>query len=140
MFWSPILSGCSVLTAFYSSSLVFMSFLIESHPNISCVPSCRNDPHPVLPTSKNTGIVAPDMLYCTQDMCPVKIHWHVKVNYQEYWRVKLTITNRDLSRNFSLWNMVAQHPNFRNFTEAFSFSYKPLNPYGPSSSKFLSNS
>jgi hypothetical protein len=70
------------------------------------------------------------MLYCTNDMCPVKIHWHIKLNYQEYWRVKITITNRDITRNYTLWNMAAMHPNFQNFTEAFSFSYKPLNPYG----------
>ncbi|CAK9204140.1 unnamed protein product [Sphagnum troendelagicum] len=136
-------SCCVSFSAFYNSTIVpcpkcacdcptnGTNVALADTTNQLCID--RNDPHPVLPTSKNTGIVAPDMLYCTQDMCPVKIHWHVKVNYQEYWRVKLTITNRDLSRNFSLWNMVAQHPNFGNFTEAFSFSYKPLNPYGPSS-------
>ncbi len=106
------------------------------HPNIHSMFLCRNDPQPLLATSKNTGPLAPDMLFCTQDMCPVKIHWHIKLNYQDYWRVKITITNRDLSRNYTLWNMVAQHPNFENFTEAFSFSYKALNPYGDSSSKF----
>lgn len=79
---------------------------------------------------------APDLLYCTRDMCPVKVHWHVKTNYKEYWRVKVTITNRDFSRNFTNWNLVAQHPNFNNFTEAFSFNYSALNPYGIYSSKF----
>jgi hypothetical protein len=49
--------------------------------------------------------------------------------------VKLTVTNRDFSKNFTDWNVVAQHPNFDNFTEAFSFSYKPLNPYGSYTSK-----
>ncbi len=77
----------------------------------------------------------PDVLYCTQLMCPVKIHWHVYINYEEYWRVKLTVTNRDFSKNFTDKNVVAQHPNFDNFTEAFSFSYKPLNPYGSCTSK-----
>ncbi|KAG0570694.1 hypothetical protein M758_6G174000 [Ceratodon purpureus] len=74
---------------------------------------------------------APDLLYCTRDMCPVKVHWHVKTNYKEYWRVKITITNRDFSANFTNWNLVLKHPNFNNFTEAFSFKYKALNPYGP---------
>lgn len=100
----------------------------------------RNDPHLPLTlqtTKENTSPSSPDMLFCTNDMCPVKIHWHVKLNYQEYWRVKITITNRDISRNYTLWNLVAQHPNFANFTESFSFSYKPLNPYSASVSKFL---
>lgn len=92
-----------------------------------------NTPFSEIPAILNpvgTGANMPDVLYCTQDMCPVKIHWHVYINYEEYWRVKLTVTNRDFSKNFTDWNVVAQHPNFDNFTEAFSFSYKPLNPYG----------
>jgi hypothetical protein len=68
-------------------------------------------------------------------MCPVKVHWHVKMNYKDYWRVKVTVTNRDFSANFTNWNLVLKHPNFNNFTEAFSFNYKALNPYGPYSSK-----
>lgn len=94
----------------------------------------RFDPHlPLtLNSTKNNNLQQqPDMLYCTNDMCPVKIHWHIKLNYQEYWRVKITITNRDISRNYTLWNLVARHPNFKNFTESFSFSYKPLTAYGP---------
>lgn len=74
-------------------------------------------------------------MYCTQDMCPVKIHWHVKTNYKEYWRVKVTITNRDFGANFSNWTLALKHPNFNNLTEAFSYKYKALNPYGAYSSK-----
>ena len=100
---------------------------------IESILDVRNDPH--LPTTLNaTKALQPtpqDMLFCTNDMCPIKVHWHIKLNYQEYWRVKLTITNRDISRNYTLWNLVAQHPNFQNFTESFSFSYRPLNGYGP---------
>lgn len=73
---------------------------------------------------------APHLMYCTQDMCPVKIHWHVKTNYKEYWRVKVTITNRDFGANFSNWTLALKHPNFNNLTEAFSYKYKALNPYG----------
>ena len=98
----------------------------------------RNTPYkrlPAISTGVNSQTNVPDTLYCTKDMCPVKIHWHVKTNYQEYWRVKVTITNRDFSRNFSQWTLTLQHPNFDNFTEAFSFNYKALNPYGTYSSK-----
>jgi len=63
-------------------------------------------------------------------MCPIRVHWHVKVNYKEYWRVKITVTNFNYRMNYSQWNLVAQHPNFDNLTTIFSFNYKSLNPYG----------
>ena len=87
------------------------------------------------PFRRSTPALSSGTLYCTRDMCPVKVHWHVKTNYKEYWRVKVTVTNRDFSKNFTNWNLVAQHPNFNNFTEAFSFKYKALNPYGTYSSE-----
>jgi hypothetical protein len=92
----------------------------------------RNTPYSDLPLVLPTTAVTdqPDVLYCTTDMCPIKIHWHVKANYEEYWRAKVTIISRDFSRNFTDWTLVIQHPNFNNFTEAFSFNYKPLNPFG----------
>lgn len=62
-------------------------------------------------------------------MCPIRVHWHVKQNYKEYWRVKVTITNFNYRMNYTLWNLVIQHPNFDNLTQIFSFNYKPLNPY-----------
>jgi hypothetical protein len=63
-------------------------------------------------------------------MCPIRIHWHVKLNYKEYWRVKITITNFNFRMNYTQWNLVVQHPNFDNITQLFSFNYKPLTPYG----------
>lgn len=105
--------------------------------------TCRNTQYDDLPAISTADSIEkssqPDILYCTRDMCPVKIHWHIKTNYKEYWRVKVTITNRDFSRNFTQWTLTLQHPNFDNFTEAFSFNYKGLNPYGIYSSKCHSN-
>jgi len=63
-------------------------------------------------------------------MCPIRIHWHVKLNYKDYWRVKVTITNFNYRMNYTDWNLVVQHPNFNNITKLFSFNYKPLSPYG----------
>lgn len=63
-------------------------------------------------------------------MCPIRIHWHVKLNYKEYWRVKITITNFNYRMNYTQWNLVVQHPNFDNLTTLFSFNYKSLTPYG----------
>ncbi|WCJ25544.1 Protein COBRA [Euphorbia peplus] len=70
------------------------------------------------------------LIQCSNHMCPVKIHWHVKLNYREYWRVKVTITNLNFNMNYSQWNLVVQHPNFDNLTTIFSFNYKSINPYG----------
>lgn len=63
-------------------------------------------------------------------MCPVRVHWHVKQSYTQYWRVKITITNLNLVQNYSQWNLVALHPNLQSVTQVFSFNYKPLNQYG----------
>lgn len=63
-------------------------------------------------------------------MCPVRVHWHVKVSYKDYWRVKMTITNYNMNKNYSDWNLVLQHPNLRSLVQIFSFNYHPLLQYG----------
>jgi len=69
------------------------------------------------------------LVQCTSHMCPIRVHWHVKLNYKEYWRVKVTITNLNYRMNYTQWNLVVQHPNFDNVTKIFSFNYKSLTPY-----------
>lgn len=70
------------------------------------------------------------LLQCTHHMCPIRVHWHVKTNYKEYWRVKIAITNFNHRMNYTLWSLAVQHPNLNNVTQVFSFDYKPLLPYG----------
>ncbi|KAK4487633.1 hypothetical protein RD792_005716 [Penstemon davidsonii] len=70
------------------------------------------------------------VVQCSDFMCPVKVHWHVKQSYKEYWRVKITVTNLNYVKNYSEWNLVVLHPNLSNVTQVFSFNYKPLNIYG----------
>ncbi|KAL6878525.1 hypothetical protein ACP4OV_012695 [Aristida adscensionis] len=70
------------------------------------------------------------LLQCTSHMCPIRVHWHVKLNYKDYWRAKIAITNFNYRMNYTQWTLVAQHPNLDNVTEVFSFQYKPLLPYG----------
>ncbi|WVZ66638.1 hypothetical protein U9M48_015828 [Paspalum notatum var. saurae] len=70
------------------------------------------------------------LLQCTTHMCPVRVHWHVKLNYKEYWRAKIAITNFNYRMNYTQWTLVAQHPNLDNITEVFSFDYKPVVAYG----------
>ena len=69
------------------------------------------------------------LLQCTRHMCPVRVHWHVKQNYKDYWRSKVAITNFNYRMNYTQWTLVVQHPNLNNVTQVFSFNYKPLVPY-----------
>ncbi|KAL5704208.1 hypothetical protein ACHQM5_022666 [Ranunculus cassubicifolius] len=121
---------CVSLSAFYNDTITMC-------PKCSC--ACRsqskcisqNKPPPILrlPHDENE-VVAPQVM-CTQHMCPIRVHWHVKSSYTEYWRVKITINNFNYVRNYSLWTLVAQHPNLQSIQEIFSFEYKALNQYGP---------
>ena len=82
-----------------------------------------------LPHEHNTAEVEA-LVRCSQHMCPIRVHWHVKQSYTQYWRVKITITNLNFAKNYSDWNLVVMHPNLRNITQVFSFNYSPLNQYG----------
>lgn len=69
------------------------------------------------------------MVECIEHMCPIRVHWHVKANYKEYWRVKITITNFNFLINYTLWTLVAEDPNLNNLYNIYKFLYKPLNQY-----------
>ncbi|KAK9278585.1 hypothetical protein L1049_028157 [Liquidambar formosana] len=119
---------CVSFSSFYNSTIV---------PCPSCACGCKNTNSCVTSDSNILDVVgintptannAP-LLQCTQHMCPIRVHWHVKTNYMEYWRVKITITNFNYLSNYSQWTLVAQHPNLNNVTQVFSFVYQPLIPY-----------
>ncbi|KAJ0104770.1 hypothetical protein Patl1_18932 [Pistacia atlantica] len=139
--WNRFWELCKVSTFLYlflhvSPSLLFlnlsqnMSSWFLSSDMFSLMMSCSpKSPHLASVVSAPGKAVTKPMVQCTSHMCPVRVHWHVKLNYKEYWRVKITITNFNYAMNYSQWNIVAQHPNFDNLTELFSFNYKPLTPY-----------
>ncbi|TKY50149.1 COBRA protein [Spatholobus suberectus] len=126
---------CVSLSSFYNETVV---------PCPSCACGCQGN------SSQSGDCVDPDsphlesvvsnpgpgqssitpLVRCTRHMCPIRVHWHVKLNYKEYWRVKVTITNFNYRMNYSDWNLVIQHPNFDNLTQLFSFNYEPITPYG----------
>ncbi|OWM65215.1 hypothetical protein CDL15_Pgr008804 [Punica granatum] len=123
---------CVSLSSFYNDTIV-------NCPTCTC--GCRNKGDPqscikadsphlasVVSGQVKSGNSGP-LVRCTSHMCPIRIHWHVKLNYKEYWRVKITITNFNYRMNYTQWNLVVQHPNFDNLTQVFSFNYKPLTPY-----------
>ncbi|KAJ9677241.1 hypothetical protein PVL29_022312 [Vitis rotundifolia] len=115
---------CVSFSSFYSDIIT---------PCPSCACGCQNENNCVISDSKimskvemNTTIEDAElMLKCTQHMCPIRVHWHVKANYKEYWRVKIAITNF----NYIQWTLLLQHPNLNNVAQVYSFVYKPLVPY-----------
>ncbi|CAK9168263.1 unnamed protein product [Ilex paraguariensis] len=125
---SPAPTCCVSLSAFYNDTIV-------PCPKCSC--GCQQPgakcvkPGELAPVLQLLHNEAPQpVVQCSQHMCPVKVHWHVKLSYTQYWRVKITVTNLNFVKNYSGWNLVVQHPNLRNVTQVFSFNYKPLNQYG----------
>lgn len=88
-------------------------------------------------TSPGKANINTPLVQCTSHMCPIRVHWHVKLNYKEYWRVKVSITNFNYRMNYTQWNLVVQHPNFDNLTTIFSFNYKSLTPYAGLSKLYL---
>lgn len=115
------------------------SKIIQVNPSIICSTwFCNRSDSKLLSV---VGINTPKkdntpLLQCTHHMCPIRVHWHVKANYKDYWRSKVAITNFNYRMNYTQWTLVVQHPNLNNVTQVFSFDYKPLVPYG-SISTFL---
>ncbi|TKY45346.1 COBRA protein 4 [Spatholobus suberectus] len=117
---------------------IFVILLQRDHyPCPSCACGCQNKRNCVKSDSKHlnmVGIHTPKrdnepLLQCTHHMCPIRVHWHVKLNYKDYWRVKIAVTNFNYRMNYSLWTLAVQHPNLNNVTQVFSFDYKPVLPY-----------
>ncbi|KAJ4762944.1 hypothetical protein LUZ62_028004 [Rhynchospora pubera] len=121
-------SCCVSFSSFYNSTIV---------PCPSCSCGCQHK-NCIQKNSKlltKAGVNTPrkdgqPLLQCTSHMCPIRVHWHVKLNYKDYWRAKIAITNFNYRMNYTQWTLVAQHPNLNNITEVFSFTYKPLVTYG----------
>ncbi|CAK9164441.1 unnamed protein product [Ilex paraguariensis] len=123
---------CVSLSSFYNDTIVPCPTCTCGCQNNSTQPGNCVDPNPpYLPSifsSPAKNSYAP-LVKCTSHMCPIRIHWHVKLNSKEYWQVQVTITNFNYRMNYTQWNLVVQHPNFDNLTQFFGFNYKPLTPY-----------
>ncbi|KAI3928129.1 hypothetical protein MKW98_023730 [Papaver atlanticum] len=119
---------CVSMSSFYNETIV-------QCPTCSC--ACRRDPtkhcvdptkdlQPLIELPHSEDEVVPPKVRCTDHMCPIRIHWHVKTSYKDYWRVKVTVNNFNYVKNYSEWSLVVQHPNLRSLHQVFSFNYKPL--------------
>ncbi|KAF7134805.1 hypothetical protein RHSIM_Rhsim08G0076100 [Rhododendron simsii] len=137
--YSQFLAGknptcCVSLSSFYNDTIVpCPTCTCGCKNNVTHPGSCVNPSSPYLESvvagSTSNNPYSP-LVQCTNHMCPIRVHWHVKLNYKSYWRIKVTVINFNYKMNYSQWNLVAQHPNFDNVTQVFSFSYKSLTPYG----------
>ncbi|KAI9396663.1 hypothetical protein POPTR_004G167100v4 [Populus trichocarpa] len=113
--------GCCVsLSTFYNPR-------VTACPDCSCgcrdadqsTVSCVSSEVDSLPLS---DVEKADIVQCTAHMCPVRVHWHVKNNYMDHWRVKMTISNYNYKKNYSDWNVLVQHPGFKQNSTTFSFN------------------
>ncbi|XP_022639362.1 protein COBRA [Vigna radiata var. radiata] len=122
---------CVSLSSFYNSTIVNCPTCTCGCQNKTEPGSCvdPNSPHLASVVSPPGKAINTPLVRCTNHMCPIRVHWHVKLQYKEYWRIKITITNFNYMVNYSQWNLVVQHPNFDNVTQVFSFNYKPITPY-----------
>ncbi|KAK4757498.1 hypothetical protein SAY87_018799 [Trapa incisa] len=128
---SPNPKCCVSLSAFYNNTIV-------PCPNCSC--NCKGLPGAKCHSEENAGSMLQmphdplqepeDLVRCTDHMCPIRVHWHVKQNYKAYWRVKITVTNLNMVRNYSDWSLVVQHPNLQSVQQIFSFNFQPLKIHG----------
>ncbi|KAK7328308.1 hypothetical protein VNO77_22411 [Canavalia gladiata] len=128
---SPAPKCCVSLSAFYNNTIVpcpTCSCKCQGLPGANCVSSDKTSVLQ-LPQTNDTEPSQP-VIRCSRHMCPIRVHWHVKQSYKEYWRVKITITNLNFVKNYSQWNLVVLHPNLRSVTQVFSFNYQPLQVYG----------
>ncbi|KAF5197708.1 Cobra-like protein [Thalictrum thalictroides] len=123
---------CVSLSSFYNDTIVNCpTCTCGCQNNITQPGSCVEADSPYLKSAiaasgKNSYT---PLVQCTKHMCPIRVHWHVKLNYKDYWRVKVSIINFNYRMNYTQWNLAVQHPNFDNLTTVFSFNYQSVTPY-----------
>lgn len=113
--WFLILS--SILNS-YLGIYLLPYFQLQSHLSLSVFHGTREG----YPLSSSVNFENFDIVQCTEHMCPVRVHWHVKNNYMYHWRIKLTISNYNYKRNYTDWNVMVQHPGFNQNATTFSFN------------------
>ncbi|KAL8234421.1 hypothetical protein R6Q59_020521 [Mikania micrantha] len=116
---------CVSLSTFYSPH-------ITTCPQCSCEcrPADKKTLYCISGSSSSESNAALDSVRCTDHMCPIRVHWHIKSNYIDHWRVKLTVTNLNFDRNYSNWNLVVHHPGFSQPATTYSFNTTLLHTAG----------
>ncbi|XP_027357016.1 COBRA-like protein 1 [Abrus precatorius] len=108
---------CVSLSSFYNPNIT---------PCRNCSCGCReaniNTASCIRPSDPLPRSGEDSTIECTNHMCPIRIHWHFMNNYMNQWRVKLTVSNYNYNRNYSNWNVLAQHPGFTQKATTYSFN------------------
>ncbi|GJY74097.1 COBRA-like protein 2 isoform X4 [Tanacetum coccineum] len=81
-------------------------------------------------SSNSEFVTSLDTLRCTDHMCPLRVHWHIKTNYLDHWRVKLTVTNLNYNRSYTNWNVLVHHPGLSQPATTYSFNTTLLHTTG----------
>ncbi|GLT42730.1 hypothetical protein SLA2020_167160 [Shorea laevis] len=121
---------CVSLSAFYDNTIVpcpQCSCGCQGLPGSECVKF--GETSSLLQQIQDPTEAPPPLVRCTRHLCPIQVHWHVKQSYKEYWRIKITVTNLNIIKNYSDWNLVVSHPNLQSVIQVFSFNYKSLDQY-----------
>ncbi|XP_065866464.1 COBRA-like protein 1 [Euphorbia lathyris] len=119
---------CVSLSTFYNPK-------VTNCPDCSC--GCKESQNNTLPCisdvsaeSSLSNLNSVDLVKCSDHMCPVGVHWHIKNIYTSHWRVKLTISNYNYKANYSDWNVLVQHPAFTQKITSYSFNKTILSTVG----------
>lgn len=116
-----------VMHAAESFSALALYDLIHALSTFLCMFNREGEPEPV---SQSNSLVNPEIVRCTDHMCPLRVHWHFKNNYRDHWKVKLTVSNYNYNRNYSDWNVLVQHPGFSQPALIYSFNSTVLPTVG----------
>ncbi|KAF8377011.1 hypothetical protein HHK36_030383 [Tetracentron sinense] len=120
---------CVSLSAFYSETIVECSRCSCGCQGVGAKCVNPGDSPSTLLFPHNDEDIVPPAVACSQHMCPIRVHWHVKLSYKDYWRVKVTVTNLNFVKNYTSWNIVVQHPNLQSVVQVINLQYKSLNLY-----------
>ncbi|CAN1151688.1 COBRA-like protein 4 [Linum perenne] len=128
MTWNVVCSYSQIIVSKNPSCCVSLSSFYNPDvtPCPSCACGCQTESNCI---KEHQGPAS--MPKCTDHMCPIRVHWHVKTNYRGYWKVKLSITNLKYRTNYTQWTLVAQHPSLGSIANISSFLYKPLMVFSP---------
>eukprot|EP00897_Mesotaenium_endlicherianum_P005792 jgi/Mesen1/5240/ME000026S04535 len=128
----PAPTCCVSLSTFYNETIVPCKACSCACGNftkrdITCDPGRPESPY-LSPVDKSTVKAAaiPAARECSTDGCPISIHWHLAGNYVHYWKVKITIVNRNLFKNLTDWTLAIQHPNLNNISEVYNWNVTSL--------------
>ncbi|KAM7261568.1 hypothetical protein ACFE04_020645 [Oxalis oulophora] len=136
MSWTVVCTYSQLLASKNPTCCVSLSsfYNLRITPCQSCTCGCQKKENCIMNDSRLSTVLKSNTeaeLQCIEHMCPIRVHWHIKANYKEYWRIKISITNSVNNMNYTQWTLVVRHPNLNNVAKVYSFGYKPISQFKP---------